>query len=201
MRICRELRRRGVQVLLQARTRPDCVSRELLGEMKGAGLWLMGFGYESGNQGTVDRLRKALSLDKGRKAVSWCRELGITSRAFFILGFPWEGPAEVDTTIRFAQELDADITQFTRLILFPGTPLYDEYGSQDTPHWGQDFFSGDRERAGVLAHLDEDFLRKAVSRAYRATTMHPRNLIRLVTRLPPSTFIHTTRFALATGNI
>src|SRR3989344_103538 len=199
--ICHEIQRRDLDLLLQARTRPDMVTLELLREMREAGLWLMGFGFESGNQATVNRLGKALSLQRGRKAVEWCRELGITTRAFFILGFPWEGPEEVENTIRFARELDADITQFTRLLLFPGTALYEEYASGSSEYLGQGFFSGNRERKGVLKDLDERFLQKSIKRAYHNTTMRPTNILRLMRRLPLSTFVHTTRFALATKNI
>ena len=48
------------------------------------------------------------------------------ARASFIIGFPWEGEAEVRKTINFAKKLDADITYFNTLTPYPGTQVFDE---------------------------------------------------------------------------
>src|SRR3989344_3017607 len=100
------------------------------------------------------RTGKNFSLEKVREVVRWCKELGLSTWALFMLGFPWEGEREVENTIRFARELDADITQFSRLLYFPETPLYDEFAPGSTEHRDLSLFDGKRARRGVLRNLD-----------------------------------------------
>lgn len=201
--ICREVKQRGIDVLLQLPQgiRANRVSREILREMKEAGIWLVAVAPESGNPATLQRTKKGFSLRDVRIVVEWCKQLGISTRALFMLGFPWEGEAEVNNTIRFAQELDADITQFTRLTLLPGTSLYEEFAPGSCEYRDQGNFYGGRERHGESKSLDDRFLQRSISRAYRSTTLRPRNILRLMRILPLSGFVHTTRFAIATRNL
>src|SRR3989338_4163110 len=200
-RICREIRERHIDVHLQLAqgSRVDCMSRSLLEDMKAAGFWIIGVAPETGDPETMRRIGKNFEFRAVRDVVKWCKELDLCTWALFMLGFPWESEGHVNNTIRFAQELDADITQFTRLLYLPGTPLYEEYAAGSTKYRDTSFFDGSRQDDAVP--VPGDFLQRSIIRAYRATNMRPRKILRLLRLLPLSSLYRATRFALATSNI
>ena len=110
----------------------DCISRanlvdeEMLKKMKDAGCWGMHFGVEGGAQKLIDSIKKDTTLEVIEKAFRLCREIGINTRAYMMLGMP-ESTREDDLkTIEFAKKIDPDWAQFTICTPYPGTQMYDE---------------------------------------------------------------------------
>ena len=105
-------------------SRVNTLDNERLYWMKKAGCWLISLGIESGNQGILDKMRKGITLEDSKKAVSLCRRYGIKSYCFFVLGMPWEDKKTILETINFARELKGDFYLFHIVVPFPGTELY-----------------------------------------------------------------------------
>jgi len=119
-------------------TRVSLVNLELLKLMKEAGCWGIHFGVESGSQRLLDMIKKDVTIKQIKDAFKWCRETGIESRAFMMLGLPTETRDESLKTIQFAKELDPDWAQFTITTPYPGTELYDqvvESGELNSKEW------------------------------------------------------------------
>jgi radical SAM superfamily enzyme YgiQ (UPF0313 family) len=74
--------------------------------MRDNGLRLLLVGYESGNQGILDNIKKGVRLEQAREFTRNCRELGITIHGTFILGLPGETSATIRETLEFAKQLD-----------------------------------------------------------------------------------------------
>jgi len=106
-------------------SRINTVDRSLLEKMKEAGCWQISYGIESGNQHLLDIINKGITLDEIRRTIALTKEIGITVRGFFMLGLPTETLQESWQTINFAKELDPLWAQFTIMIPYPGTPLFD----------------------------------------------------------------------------
>ena len=106
-------------------SRIDTLSEEMLVKMKEAGCWQISIGVESG----VDRLLKIINKGETKKEieekVKIIHKVGISIRAFFMLGLPSETREDSFETIKFAQKLNPDWAQFTITIPYPGTPLFD----------------------------------------------------------------------------
>ena len=147
--ICEAILRRGLDIEWKAEGRVDGVDPELLRLMRRAGCRVVAYGVESGNESTLSLLRKDVSLDKVRAAFSATRSAGIRPLAYIILGAPGESLDEVRHTIRFVREIGADYVQFSSLVAFPGTPLFEQYG--------------DRPGADVRNPVDGDVHRKTVT--------------------------------------
>ncbi|MFQ5900627.1 MAG: B12-binding domain-containing radical SAM protein [Thermodesulfobacteriota bacterium] len=112
----------------------NTVTRELLFRMKEAGCFNIFYGFESGDQGMLNNIRKGITLDRIRTVKEWTKEAGIEIRASFMLGLPGETPALAEKTIDFAISLDPDYAQFSLTTPYPGTTLYEiakEYGNLD----------------------------------------------------------------------
>jgi len=53
-----------------------------------------------------------------------CRDLGIVTAAFYVLGFAEDTWQSIGATIEYAIDLGSTVAQFKILTPYPGTPLY-----------------------------------------------------------------------------
>jgi len=123
---CREIIDAGLRITWTCNSRVDTVDSETLGLMKKAGLWMISYGLESGNDGILEGIKKKITVAASRKAVRMAHDMGIKTAGHFIFGFPGETFKTMEETLRFAMELPLDIAQFYAAAPFPGTSLYDE---------------------------------------------------------------------------
>ena len=126
MKICSEIKRRGIDIVWSCNGRVDNVDREMLTAMKEAGCRLIKFGIESASQETLDRINKGYKLSEVREGFKVSKEVGILRHGTVMLGYPWETPEDLRATIEFVKELDVDTVQFSIPIVYPGTQLYRE---------------------------------------------------------------------------
>ena len=99
------------------------VDNELLRLAKRAGVWLVFYGVESGNQDMLDRMGKGIDLDETRRAFRLTHEAGIKTTASFIVGFPGETNETLKQSWAFAKELNPFWVGFSRLTPFPWTTV------------------------------------------------------------------------------
>ncbi len=123
--ICEELIRRRVDLHWKCEARVDGVTLDLCRLMKRAGCRTIAFGIESGNQESLDFLRKDQDLGKMRGAIAAARSAGIETVGYVLVGIPGETPRTTLRTLDFAVQTEMDFIQFSTLSPFPGTDLYD----------------------------------------------------------------------------
>jgi len=102
------------------------VDEELLSLARRAGVWLIFYGVESGNQEMLDNMRKDLSLYEIERAFKLTRQAGIRTIASMIIGFPGETLTTLQQSQAFINLLQPDWVGWSRLVPFPGTPVADE---------------------------------------------------------------------------
>ena len=141
MAICREMRRRKLDILWACRSRID-VDRELLGEMRAAGCGRIYYGIESGSQEILDRINKGITLQQVRETVGHTRKLGMKALGFFLIGAPGETERTVRQTVRFARSLDLEYVQFSKCLAKPLTPLWEEMKRQTGRDYWEDWVRG-----------------------------------------------------------
>ncbi|MGH8988241.1 MAG: hopanoid biosynthesis associated radical SAM protein HpnJ [Acidimicrobiales bacterium] len=100
------------------------VPRETLEVLADNGLRLLVVGYESGDQQVLNNVKKGLKVDRARRFAQDCRELGITVHGTFIIGLPGETKETIQSTIRFAREVNPHTIQVSVAAPYPGTELY-----------------------------------------------------------------------------
>lgn len=97
---------------------------ETLRTLRRNGLRLLLVGFESGNQGILNGIRKGVNLETARRFMADCRRLGIKVHGTFIMGLPGETEATVEETIRFACEISPHTIQVSIAAPYPGTELF-----------------------------------------------------------------------------
>jgi radical SAM superfamily enzyme YgiQ (UPF0313 family) len=114
---------------------------KIVGKMASAGWRMMFIGIESVHQKSLDAIGKKTSIDQIKKAVKILHDQGMTIFGSIIIGNLGETKEEVQATIKFAEDLNIDIMQFTPLTPYPATQLYEQANREgwitdyDYTHW------------------------------------------------------------------
>jgi len=125
LKLCKEMKSRKINLPWAIMARADQMDRELLENMKEAGLVALKYGVESGDQKILDSSGKSLSLEKLKETVRITRELGIKYHLTFMFGLPGETWDSIHKTIDLALELDPDTLQFSIVTPFPGSRYFE----------------------------------------------------------------------------
>ena len=104
---------------------PRLVTQEMLAQAADAGCWAVFYGFESGDQKLLDVIGKKMTLEHSRRAAKWTHDLGMATRASFMLALPGETPELAEKTVDFAIELDCTMAQFHPTFPEEGTALYE----------------------------------------------------------------------------
>ena len=134
----------GGKVRFVANSRAKPLDEDLLERMRKSGCDLVAFGFESGSDETLQRIRKGISTEDSRRAIALAKKAGLSVYGFFMIGFPWETEEDVKKTIDFAFELDPDFIEIHLALPFRGTELRrqcEEAGLIRESEIGKDYFS------------------------------------------------------------
>ncbi|MCB9762988.1 MAG: cobalamin B12-binding domain-containing protein [Alphaproteobacteria bacterium] len=103
------------------------VNEEFFRVARRAGCYLLAFGFESGSDRVLHRIKKGATVRQARRAVAWARKYGFTILGYFMVGLPGETAETIQETADFAASLDVDFAKFSITMPLPGTPLYDQW--------------------------------------------------------------------------
>lgn len=132
LEFCQEIKDRGLnRVQWAIMARPDLMDKEILKNMKEAGLWAVKYGVESMNQDLIDNIEKDMDLQKARQMIKFTKELGIRTHLTFTFGLPGETMQTIEKTIRAIKELDPFSVQFSIMTPFPGTKAYEIFDKNE----------------------------------------------------------------------
>lgn len=130
--ICKEIERRKLHFKWKCETRPDCVNKETLRTMAKAGCVGINIGIESAEVEVQSNAgRKPITKEDVIKTVTLCRELGIKTFCFFIIGLPGDTVHTILESIAFAIDLRPNWIQFTAASPLIGTRLREWAISQE----------------------------------------------------------------------
>lgn len=163
--------------------RADIISRtprELLRKMTKAGCWRFYFGFESGSQELLNNIEKGITLEQCSQAARLTKEAGIEIMANFMLALPGETPDKAEETIRFAIELDSEITKFNVTVAYPGTDLYEQIakGQWGTLSGEMDRYTGHFPVFVPEGYRDAEEVENIKRKAYRKFYLRPSYIFR-----------------------
>jgi len=122
--ICNEIIKRKIKIKWQSPTRIDRIDKPLLELMKKAGCRMLRYGVESGDEDILKLMNKGTSLERIKQVFKWTKEVGISTFAYFIIGYAKENKDTIKKTIKFAKILNPDMVMFTIATPYPQTHLY-----------------------------------------------------------------------------
>jgi len=167
--ICEDLIERKIKIHWSVKSRIDCVQPWMLELMKEAGCFGIHFGIESGNDSTLERMKKGYNTSQIQHAVQMVKDAGLVCTGNFMLAYPGEDEQDIRNTIAFAKSLFLDIVQFSITLDLPKTELFDEAIASGRRHgdpWSEftrypertdlvEIFSSDLPREKLFEFLDE----------------------------------------------
>ena len=118
---------RNKEFLWAFQTHPNMIHNlKALKTMRKAGRRTVKLGIESGNQITLNRIAKCTTIKIIEKAIRLLKEANIMVHANLIVGWPWETKEMAYHTIDWIKKLDPNQAQFSLLIPYPNTAIYEE---------------------------------------------------------------------------
>lgn len=161
-----EILRRNIKVKFNIRARVDTVDREVVRDLKRAGLRSIHMGVEAGTDRLLKIMNKRITREQTERAFRICREEGVDTRGYFMIGYYDATPQDIEETIRFAAGLGLDWASFSVATALPATDLYriaQERGYVDGDFWKRYTIDG----GGVIPQLETETFTAEQLRAYR----------------------------------
>ena len=122
---CRQYIQSGLNVPWSCNTRGDTVDTDILKIMKKAGCWGVNLGIESGNQKSLNLIKKDITVEQNSEAVRLLRKNGYFVGATYIICLPGETEEDVMRTIEYARNLGNQMAFFYLPVPFPRSRLED----------------------------------------------------------------------------
>ena len=106
-------------------SRVDLMNPDSLRQLKEAGCRKIFFGAESGSQQVLDAMDKGIEVEETLAAARMTREAGIETHFYIMIGYPGEGPEDIDRTVSMLRECVPDTFSASVAYPLPGTPFYE----------------------------------------------------------------------------
>lgn len=108
------------------------IKPKLIPLMAAAGCSKMGFGVESLSKATLTNIKPghSKSLEVINGLLRYCNKNGILTKAYLMLGFPWETKEYMETYLHNIRTLEANCIKISFFTPFPGTQDWELYKNQ-----------------------------------------------------------------------
>jgi len=179
--ICDEIIGRGLDVTWSVNARADTGDIELFTKMKKAGCRELLVGFESGDQGMLDRMNKHLKLEQSKKFVENAHKAGLVVHGCFVLGLPGETTETMEKTVKFALDLNIDTVQFSASMPFPGTEYYricEEDGLIKARSWEDWLDKGEQSTVVEYPGLTKEEIEYYVDRGLKKFYFRPTYMVK-----------------------
>jgi len=101
-------------------------NEEMYSSMAKAGCEMICFGLETASEKLLKYIKKNISLEKVKRVLAICRKYNIKSFVDFMIGFPYETKEDIEKSIKFAKEINPDLIQISKVVIYPGTEMYQQ---------------------------------------------------------------------------
>lgn len=157
------------------------VDDELLGLMKKAGCYCIGFGIESVDPQVLKAIHKPINKEISEKAIRMAKRHGIRVQAYFIFGNRCDTKETAEATIRFACKASPTLAFFNKLVAYPGTEIFNDYfgGDYDAINWN-DFVPMGVKASASTGDLSKAELEKLVYKANMKFYCRPSQLMAIL---------------------
>lgn len=186
------------KIQFTANSRVNPLKKETLELMKKAGCFLIAFGFESGSDEILKKMRKGATVAQNLQAAKWCHEVGLPFWGFFVIGFPWEDKPHIMETKKLIMQASPDFIEITIALPFYGTPLYEtckENNLLAESVLGSDFFHS--SMTGTM-HLSVDELMKLRRNILLSFYLRPVYILKKMGQCVthPSVFINYCKYGI-----
>lgn len=193
-----ELARRDVRIPYECITRADRLTPRLVDLLAETGCIRVWIGAESGSQRILDAMDRRVTVGQVQETIGMCRERGIETGTFIMLGYPGETEEDILATIDHLKRASPDL--FTVTVAYPitGTPFHQEVRDDivDPLPWE---LSSDRELRYARPYSDR-YYRFALRRMVNEVELHKLHAARTAASIKGATHL-LKAFAARVGMI
>jgi len=107
-----------------ANSRVNPLEQATLHYMKEAGCWLIAFGFESGSEESLQKMKKGATVADNLRAAKFSKNAGLKVLGFFLIGLPWENWSHLRDTRKLMFDMDPDFAELHLATPYFGTDLY-----------------------------------------------------------------------------
>lgn len=185
--LCEEMLRRKVGLSWSANARVDTNDLDIMRLMKRSGCRMLCVGFEFGDQGILNAVRKGTTVEQMRKFAENARKAGIRLHGCFMFGGPGETHETARKTIELAKTLKIDTAQFSGVVAYPGTAYFDwarKNGYLIPKDW-REWVDADCEQCATvnLPGLPAEELNRLIDQALREFYLRPSQMLRMLYNL------------------
>lgn len=123
LKICEEIKNRGIGLPWDCQTRVSQVSKEILTKMREANCQQVFFGVESGCQKILDAVKKGTSVEQNERAIKLAKDAGLFVAVSVMVGYPGETRDMLEQTINLITKTEPDDAYICIATPYPGTDL------------------------------------------------------------------------------
>lgn len=125
LEFCEMMNSDNLNIRWSATARVNLVNDNLLKGMRQAGCVELGYGFESGSQIMLDRMKKNVTVQQAEEAIKMTRRAKINVRGSFIFGMPGETLDTIKETLEFIKRTRVPTYRFFFANPYPKTELYE----------------------------------------------------------------------------
>lgn len=118
-------RKLDVAISISCGTFVKFINFKLLSKLKKAHVYRLSLPVETGNEKTLEFIRKPINLYDIKKKVKLCHRMGFWTAGNFIMGFPYETEQDILKTIHFAESCGFDFVMYFVAQPILGSDLYE----------------------------------------------------------------------------
>ena len=126
MRIFDLIKKERFNISFRIKSRPDSIDKELVKKAKGAGVYLISLGMESGSQKILNSMAKGTTIEKNVTACQVVMRQGVKLNTGWIIGCSSETEETVKQTVNLILKIKPTTANIGLLIPYPGTQFYEE---------------------------------------------------------------------------
>ena len=178
--ICKAMKKLRLGIPWTCLTSITALSFNILKMMHESGCWQILFGLESGDDYVLKHLEKGNTVKQNKEAVFLAKKAGLSIRADFLVGSPWETKESLQKTLAFAMSLPLDFAHFNKFVPYPGTDIYKDLTARGHKFVFDRaaFINNQTETIYVSPAFAEVEYIKLLNRAYKAFYLRPGSLLR-----------------------
>jgi radical SAM superfamily enzyme YgiQ (UPF0313 family) len=137
LKLCDLILESHFKITWSCTARVDTVKPDVLKRMKAAGCWEISFGLETGSNELLEKMKKAVRVEKSEQAIKWTYEAGIRAKGLFMLGYPGETHDTIQMTKALVKRLPLTTMHLSKFTPYPGSAIYRRlYGTNiKDEHW------------------------------------------------------------------
>lgn len=167
------LMRERLPISFRIKSRVDVIDAEFVTKARRAGVYMISFGMESGDDEMLRRMNKRTTVAQNERACRLTKDSGIACHTGWILGYPGETPESVERTVRFIVAMRPTTAQIALLRPYPQTRVYQEAKSAGTLQGDWDVRSGEYPWVKLPWTATRGDLERCVRHAVRRVYLRP----------------------------